>query len=29
VASKLLVLAWLRYRFIHTSFARSFLAITG
>jgi hypothetical protein len=28
VASELLVLAWLRHRFFHTSFARSFLAIT-
>ena len=28
VAAELLVLAWLRHRFFHTSFARSFLAIT-
>jgi hypothetical protein len=28
VASELLTLAWLRHRFFHTSFARSFLAIT-
>ena len=28
VGSELLVLAWLRHRFFHTSFARSFLAIT-
>ncbi len=28
VASELLVLAWLRHKFFHTSFARSFLAIT-
>ena len=28
VAGELLVLAWLRHRFFHTSFARSFLAIT-
>ena len=28
VASELLVLAWLRHRFFHTSFARSFMAIT-
>ena len=28
VACELLVLAWLRHRFFHTSFARSFLAIT-
>jgi hypothetical protein len=27
VASELLILAWLRYRFFRTSFARSFLAI--
>ena len=27
VASELLVLAWLRHRFFHTSFARSFLAV--
>ena len=28
VACELLTLAWLRHRFFHTSFARSFLAIT-
>jgi erythrin-vacuolar iron transport family protein len=28
VAIELLVLAWLRHKFFHTSFARSFLAIT-
>jgi erythrin-vacuolar iron transport family protein len=28
VATELLVLAWLRHKFFHTSFARSFLAIT-
>ena len=28
VGSELLVLAWLRHKFFHTSFARSFLAIT-
>ena len=28
VASELLILAWLRHRFFHTSFSRSFLAIT-
>jgi VIT1/CCC1 family predicted Fe2+/Mn2+ transporter len=28
VASELLVLAWLRHRFFHTSFARSFMAVT-
>jgi erythrin-vacuolar iron transport family protein len=28
VATELLVLAWLRHRFFHTSFARSFLAVT-
>ena len=28
VAAELLVLAWLRHRFFHTSFSRSFLAIT-
>jgi len=28
VASELLILAWLRRRFFHTSFARSFQAIT-
>lgn len=28
VATELLILAWLRHRFFHTSFARSFLAIT-
>jgi VIT1/CCC1 family predicted Fe2+/Mn2+ transporter len=28
VAGELFVLAWLRHRFFHTSFARSFLAIT-
>src|SRR2546430_4392933 len=28
VASELIVLAWMRHRFFHTSFARSFLAVT-
>jgi hypothetical protein len=28
VGSELLILAWLRHKFFHTSFARSFLAIT-
>jgi len=28
VASELIVLAWLRHRFFHTGFGRSFLAIT-
>ena len=28
VAGELLILAWLRHRYFHTSFARSFLAIT-
>ncbi len=28
VASELLILAWLRHKFFHTSFARSFLAVT-
>jgi hypothetical protein len=28
VASELVILAWLRRRYFHTSFARSFLAIT-
>jgi len=28
VASELLILAWLRHKFFHTSFGRSFLAIT-
>ena len=28
VGSELVVLAWLRHKFFHTSFARSFLAIT-
>ena len=28
VSSELLILAWLRHKFFHTSFARSFLAIT-
>ena len=28
MACELLTLAWLRHRFFHTSFARSFLAIT-
>ena len=28
VAGELLVLAWLRHRFFHTSFTRSFMAIT-
>src|SRR5256884_8992426 len=28
VASELIVLAWMRHKFFHTSFARSFLAIT-
>jgi erythrin-vacuolar iron transport family protein len=28
VASELVILAWLRHRFFHTSFTRSFLAIT-
>jgi erythrin-vacuolar iron transport family protein len=27
-ASELLILAWLRHKFFHTSFARSFLAVT-
>jgi hypothetical protein len=29
VAAELVILAWLRRRFFHTSFARSFLAITA
>jgi VIT1/CCC1 family predicted Fe2+/Mn2+ transporter len=28
VGSELFILAWLRHKFFHTSFARSFLAIT-
>jgi len=28
VGSELLILAWLRHKFFHTSFARSFLAVT-
>jgi erythrin-vacuolar iron transport family protein len=28
VASELLILAWLRHKFFHTSFARSFVAVT-
>ncbi len=28
MASELILLAWLRHRFFHTSFTRSFMAIT-